>query len=434
MMFGRLKQIIMLLWIMATPKVTQTPLAVMTELRKQGKKRLPASVQKEIDKNKKLKLSTFQFAKTFLSSECISRHQGRFVINSFLPPFPSAAYNRMFTNLLSGRKLSPVSAYIAVTKKCPYNCWHCSFKGRVQSDLPIDKQFSLIEDLCHLGASIIGFTGGEPLLHRDIFSLVKKAHDNGAETILFTTGHSLDVAKAKRLKQSGLWAICFSLDSHIPEIHNKLRGYPNAFNEVMEAIKTARKSGLYTMVSSVATPEFMKEKCYVAIYDLVKKMHVNEYRIIEAMSCGKLLNNVQNIITKQEVRELRNFHRRVNLASPPTKVCAFNQIESPELFGCGAGTQHLFIDNAGEVCPCDFTPLSFGNITQIPLVDIWQKMNQAFSLPRRHCFIQANYKLIAEKVRENNFEVPLKAEDSMEICRNCPFDEMPDYFKIVCNH
>ena len=430
-MFGRLKQIAMLLWIMATPKVTQTPLAVLTELRKQGKKRLPSAAQKEIDNNKRLKLSTFNFAKTFLSSECISRHQGRFVINSFLPPFPSEAYNRMFTNLLSGRKLSPVSAHIAVTRNCPYNCWHCSFKGRTQPDLPIEQQLSLIEDLCRLGTSIIGFTGGEPLLHQNIFALIKKARDCGAEPVLFTTGHSLDNIKAQQLKQAGLWAICFSLDSHIPEIHNKLRGHPNAFAEVMKAIGIAKKSGLYTMVSSVATPEFMKEKIYLNIYQLVKKHHVNEYRIIEAMPCGKLLNNTQSIITPEDINELRNFHRRINSSSPATKVCAFNQIESPELFGCGAGTQHMFIDNAGEVCPCDFTPLSFGNFTQTPLSEIWQKMNLAFNLPRRHCFIQTNYKLIARKIQENKFKAPLKPETSLEICQNCPFDEMPDYFKIV---
>ena len=431
-MFGRLKQIAMLLWIMATPKVTQTPLTVMKELRRQGKERLPASVQNEINKNKKLKTSTFKFAKAFLSSECISRHNGRFVINSFLPPFPSEAYNRMFTNLLSGRKLSPVSAYIAVTKNCPYNCWHCSFKGRSRPDLPIEKQLSLIDSLCRLGTSIIGFTGGEPLLHPDICALIKRSVQNGAETILFTTGYNLDITTAEKLKQAGLWAICFSLDSHIPEIHNRLRGRTNAFAEVMSAIQTARKSGLYTMVSSVATPEFMKEQSYPKIYDLVSRLKVNEYRIIEAMPCGKLLNNSQTIISGQDIKELRQFHIRTNAKSPATKVCSFNQIESPELFGCGAGTQHMFIDNAGEVCPCDFTPLSFGNITQTPLSDIWLKMNQAFNLPRRNCFIQKNYKLIARKIQENNAEIPLSPDHSVEICRQCPFDEMPDYFKTIC--
>lgn len=118
-MLGKLKQIIMLLRIMATPQITRPPLSVLQELRKRGKKRLPSAVWQEIDDNRKLKTSTFAFARELLSSECISRHDGKYVVNSFLPPFPGRAYERMFTNLLSGRKLSPVSAYIAVTRNAP---------------------------------------------------------------------------------------------------------------------------------------------------------------------------------------------------------------------------------------------------------------------------------------------------------------------------
>ena len=86
-MLGKLKQIIMLLRIMATPQITRPPLSVLQELRKRGKKRLPSAVWQEIDDNRKLKTSTFAFARELLSSECISRHDGKYVVNSFLPPF-----------------------------------------------------------------------------------------------------------------------------------------------------------------------------------------------------------------------------------------------------------------------------------------------------------------------------------------------------------
>ncbi|OLA79970.1 MAG: hypothetical protein BHW58_09555 [Azospirillum sp. 51_20] len=430
-MLGKLKQIIMLLRIMATPQITRPPLSVLQELRKRGKKRLPSAVWQEIDDNRKLKTSTFAFARELLSSECISRHDGKYVVNSFLPPFPGRAYERMFTNLLSGRKLSPVSAYIAVTKECPYNCWHCSFKGHVKPDLPTSRQLVLTDDLCRLGASIIGFTGGEPLQHKNIADLIKRAATGGAAVILFTTGCGLDEERARKLKKAGLWAICFSLDSSEPEIHNRLRGRKTAFDEVMSAVKAAKGAGLYTMVSSVATPRFMQTEDYRNIYQLAVKLKVNEYRIVEAMPCGKLLDNDETVISAEDVKTLRAFHRQINSRSPRTKVCAFNQIESPELFGCGAGTQHMFIDNAGEVCPCDFTPLSFGNVVREPLETVWLRMNEAFMLPRRHCFIQKNHRLIAEKIRADNMRVPLDVNSSLEICRQCPFDEMPDYFKTV---
>jgi hypothetical protein len=128
------------------------------------------------------------------------------------------------------------------------------------------------------------------------------------------------------------------------------------------------------------------------------------------------------------VAEIRQFHVATNRRGRLPKVCAFNQIESPEVFGCGAGTQHLFIDSAGEVCPCDFTPLSFGQVTQAPLAAIWDRMNDAMGNPRRHCFIQKHHSLIAQSSRTG---YPLPLEQSQQVCAIAGKEPLPDYFALV---
>lgn len=106
----------------------------MTILGKLSKKRLPDEIFSEVgSRKKKLPLKTLFYLYDWLKYENISKmDDGRYVVNSFLPPMPGKGYSRMFENLLSGRKISPVSAYIAVTSKCSYDCWHCSYKNKLK--------------------------------------------------------------------------------------------------------------------------------------------------------------------------------------------------------------------------------------------------------------------------------------------------------------
>jgi hypothetical protein len=125
---------------------------------------------------------------------------------------------------------------------------------------------------------------------------------------------------------------------------------------------------------------------------------------------------------------LRDFHRRINRRGRLPKVCSFNQIESPEIFGCSGGIQHLFIDSAGVVCPCDFTPLGFGKVTDEPLETIYERISTALGRPRRHCMIQRHHELFAEYYDQ---VFPLPVETSLELARRMPPEELPGYYAMV---
>ena len=150
-----------LLRILVDPRVTRVPRRVLRELSEQGRPRLSAGIQKSLSRLVP-GLKGLAFVRSWLDGEQITRHNGQWVINSFLPPFPGPAFDRMFENLLSGRRLSPVSAFLAVSEVCPYHCWHCSLKNRDHGALDTSQWTNIIGQLHRLGASIIGFTGGEP--------------------------------------------------------------------------------------------------------------------------------------------------------------------------------------------------------------------------------------------------------------------------------
>ena len=408
-------QALSVLRILLDRRITSVPMRVLRKLRAKGKRRFNARLLSSV--------------RSWLDGELLSRHDGRWVLNSFLPPFPSPAFDRMFENLLSGRRLSPVSAYLGVCAQCPYDCWHCSLKGRRSGELPKETWLSAIRQLHGLGASIIGFTGGEPLSRADLPELVEAASRGGAAAVVFTSGACMDGGKAAALGRAGLWGFCVSLDHPDPAECGRLRGSREAYGRAIEALRMAKAAGFYTMIGAVATRTLVDGRLYEGLYAVARAEGVHELRLIEPMPCGRLSQGRDDaLLGPERVARLRAFHVETNRRRRLPKVCAFNQIESPEIFGCGAGTQHLFIDSAGEVCPCDFTPLGFGNIRSEPLAVSWERMNAAMGNPRRDCFIQKHHELIARHA-EGGYPLPL--ERSLRVCEQAGHEPLPDYFKAI---
>jgi len=424
------KQTLQLIQMILDPRITARLLWVLAKLRAKGVRRIPDNVYKDL-KSCGVRGNALTFLRQWMDGEMFTRHNGQWVLNSFLPPFPGRGYNRMFDNLLSGRHLSPVSVFLAITSQCPCQCSHCSAQRNIASELTTEQWVDTLRQLQSLGTSIIGFTGGEPLQREDLSSLVAESRQLGMESILFTSGAGISAERFHDLKKAGLWACCISLDFDTPKEHDEMRGRAGTFDDAIEAIRLSKQSGLYTLVSSVATRTFIEDQMFTRVYSLCKKMGVHEYRIVEPMPCGALsdADEKKMLLTSEHTQILRDFHVQTNRKQQHPKVCAFNQIESPEIFGCGAGTQHFYIQPDGTVCPCDFTPLGFGNVKTDPLPEIWTRMNIAMGdNPRRHCFIQKHHNLIN---RHTDKGFPLPAEVSEAICAATDPESLPDYFAML---
>jgi MoaA/NifB/PqqE/SkfB family radical SAM enzyme len=421
-----IRQYLQLLRILLDRRVTTVPRRVLAQLGRQGRQRLPEDIGKSLA-SRFPGFKGLAFMHRLLEGEQLTLHNGQWVINSFLPPFPGPAFDRMFENLLSGRRLSPVSAFLAVTGECQYHCWHCSYRNRPGGDLETRQWLKIIGELHHLGASIIGFTGGEPCSRGDLSQLVSAASAGGATTIVFSSGSGLNLPLLTELKKAGLWSVCISLDHPSPAGHDRLRGMPGAHAAACQALRQARQNGFYTMVGTVATRALVEDGLLPPMHALAGECGADELRIVEPMPCGPLAKGGENtLLTPQHIAAIRQFHVQTNRQRLRPKICAFNQIESPELFGCGAGTQHLFIDAAGEVCPCDFTAMSFGNAAREPLEAVWSRMSGAMGNPRRHCFIQAHHRLL---LKHGGF--PLPPEKSCLVCAEAGREPLPDYFQLV---
>lgn len=346
------------------------------------------------------------------------RHNGKLHINTFFPPYPSKVFDRFIDTAIK-RTRTPYSVYFAVMDECPFRCSHCSYgmhsKGRVDTNQALD----VIEQIKSLGAMTIGFTGGEPLLRDDIVKLVGSVGDEIA-TIIFTTGYKLDKELAGRLLDAGLGCIMIGLESSDAAEHDKIRDVEGSFAQAIKAIEISLKAGLYTAISTVGTRDKINNGQIQKIAQLAEDSEVHEFRILEPMPTGSFCSNTDEVLSGDESNELADFHKKWNRRNRGPEICSFSYLESEEMFGCGAGFHHLFIDALGNVCPCDLTPLSFGNVFDEPLEKIWFNMGQLFVQPHCGCFMKEICRNTS--VLGDGRQFPLDPKTSLDLCRTIDRD------------
>lgn len=131
----------------------------------------------------------------------------------------------------------PVLCNYYVTYRCNAKCGFCDIWERPSSYISLEKLLVNLVDLKRLGVKVIDFTGGEPLLHREIDKLVEMAKKMGFITTL-TTNALLYPKVAKKLKGK-VDMLHFSLDSADEAKHNASRGV-DSFRTLLQSIEVAR--------------------------------------------------------------------------------------------------------------------------------------------------------------------------------------------------
>ena len=134
----------------------------------------------------------------------------------------------------------PVLCNYYVTYRCNATCSFCDIWERPSPYVTVEAVRDNLRDLRRLGVRVVDFTGGEPLLHRQLDELCRTAKGLGLITTVTTNG-LLYPKYAQRLR--GLVDMLhFSLDSPVADEHDRSRGV-TCFDKVMESIQMARSLG-----------------------------------------------------------------------------------------------------------------------------------------------------------------------------------------------
>ena len=334
----------------------------------------------------KLGLFTMLFSQARLYKQYtdLARWKGKKVANPFAPPVGSRPQLRAMKGLLKKYLLgraNPLAMTYAVTYRCQCTCGHCSAARFVRRDTPelsTEEAKNLIDASQDLGICILAFTGGEPLLRADIFELIAQVNQRKAMPIMFTNGLLLTSENIQRLVDAGLYTVFLSLDSPSADEHDRLRGIPGLFDRAVEGALNLKSKGVLLGISSYASRTGTSRGDYRAMYELARQIGAHTLLLFDDVPTGRQLTSTSEMLTDEQRDEILVFTREIfdrkGLPSLSSQVWQ-NSLEGYlGGIGCLAANVQYYVTAYGEVTPCDFTPLSFGNIRSRSLKRIWQEL------------------------------------------------------------
>jgi len=259
-------------------------------------------------------------------------------------------------------------AEIGLTDRCQCRCRHC-FAAKTdspgtQSEMSSDEIKMALDDLAVSGVTEVCFSGGEPLLREDILDLVRYAHHKQFVVRMITNGVALDRGVVAGLKKAGLNWCSLSIDSPVAEKHDEFRGYPGCFGKVVEGLELLIKKGVPCNIITVARKETLYSGELEDIVKLGLRLGVTAVRINFPVPIGRFTNKPDQVLTEKEREEVRKLLRY-----------GIVTMESPrEGTRCTAAVTKLNILPNGDVTPCVFVPLPYGNIRKQRFLDIWKSL------------------------------------------------------------
>ncbi|MBE9593614.1 MAG: radical SAM protein, partial [Proteobacteria bacterium] len=117
--------------------------------------------------------------------------------------------------------------------------WRAGERGNnpdFYNELSTDRIFSLLGELKKLGTKRLHFSGGEPLLRKDLFEIMIHAKELDMSLVINTNGTLISRRIAEKLVDSGVQEVIISIDSANPEIHDEIRGRKGAWRKAIEGM------------------------------------------------------------------------------------------------------------------------------------------------------------------------------------------------------
>lgn len=330
----------------------------------------------------------------------LSRFNGANVYSLYIPPIPSHAHNRLLETFLSTwyfRRPLPMAMTLAVSGDCQLKCRHCSVSRNPAPPRPLElaEIKRAIAESLRLGVTNITFTGGEPLLRPDLEACIAAVPPEQALALVFTNALALTPQRIASLKKAGLFGLQISIDSPQAEEHDRWRGREGVFAHAAEAIRTAVGAGLMVGVSTYASNESVAEKKLSRLAELAADWGVHELSVFDIMPSGLLLRQPQVMLGAENrarlLKEARTLNRRLgNKPRIITQSWTNSGRGFSRFIGCLAGHYQFHISANGDFQPCDFTPLSAGNVRCQSVPDLWDALirHPAYRRRRQGCRMQ----------------------------------------------
>jgi pyrroloquinoline quinone biosynthesis protein E len=277
--------------------------------------------------------------------------------------------------------LYPYSLLCELTYRCPLQCPYCSNPvnfERYTEELDTQEWQRILDEAAALGVVQVHFSGGEPLLRKDIVQIIRKARDLNFYSNLSTGGTLLTEKLVHELRSAGLDNLQISIQDADSLNSDYISGGLGSFEKKKKAALLAKNAGFPLAINVVLHKQNLDN--IAAIIGLAEDLGAERLELANTQFNGWALKNrnlllpthsqVEHAVSVVESARLRLKGKMEILYVVPDY---FEQYPKPCLYGWG----HVFmtITSDGTVLPCqaarEISELKFENVLDRSLEKIW---------------------------------------------------------------
>jgi radical SAM protein len=300
--------------------------------------------------------------------------------------------------------LAPFTIAWEVTRACAYACVHCRADAMHTPDpcqLTTQESLRLIDRLADFGSPILIFTGGDPMMRKDLPELIAYATQKGLRCSLTPTATALPTTeRLEQVRDAGIRRIALSLDAPRAEIHDSFRQVRGSWQRTMDILHRAQSIGVSVQVNTTVA------RHNVDILDemvpFIQEVNAVQWSLFFLVPTGRA--QVENMITAEEHERVFNWLYDLSKTAPfdikSTAAPMYRRVaiqrkrveqsnDQPVTFQ-GAGFQYedglnrptrgvndgngfLFISHTGDIQPSGFLPITAGNVRSDDVVEVYRQ-------------------------------------------------------------
>jgi pyrroloquinoline quinone biosynthesis protein E len=276
----------------------------------------------------------------------------------------------------------PYALLAEITYRCPLHCPYCSnpTKTRDDQELTTDEWTRVIREAAGLGVLQIGFSGGEPLVRRDLPDLVQAAREASLYTNLITSGIGLDNHRMDALRDAGLDSAQLSFQSDNADQADDIAG-ARAHQHKLDAASKIRAAGIPLSLNFVIHRRNIDR--LPQMIELAETLEAVRVELANVQFYGwAFLNRAALLPTREQVLRARDVATAAK-ARLAGKIDIFYVLPDyyetrPKPCLNGWGQRYLTVNSIGDVLPCPtassaIPDLQFDNVREHPLDWIWRE-------------------------------------------------------------
>lgn len=276
------------------------------------------------------------------------------------------------------RPSTPFHMVWLATDACNARCRHCSSNSTRRSPEELTRQeaLELIDQLADAGVVDLAISGGEPLLRKDLFTIIARARERNMSVGVGSNGAKVTATQLELLDTLGISRFQVSLDG-FREQHDWLRCWPGLFDLAVRTLELARATGLRTHVcctinrSNASTlEEFCEYIASIGIDRLNLSRYVPTGRGTQALD---LPDEVWQQVAQRCALLRTRYRGRLDIVTHlAQQILVSSEVADMAGFiGCQAGIGQGCVTANGNVLPCVLLPVAVGNVRERPFLDIW---------------------------------------------------------------